>query len=161
MLGKIAFSIALIINSILMNSAIAAAFPRGCEVTGFAFTENFLILNDSGEQTLYLIQNRSDQQIELERYETRDVFMSPKLQSKLEPSNWAAFASDVENLHFKCFTNLENNTAQVNCSDVLEVCQYPRVKFALANMGNYWISTNKPQDQVIKDATSKGIYLKW
>ncbi len=159
MLGKISFSAALAL--VVLNSSSAAPFPKGCEVTGFAFADNFLVLNDKGDQTLYLIQNRSEQQIELERHETRDVFMSPQLQSKLEPTNWSAFASDVENLHFKCLSHLENNTAQVNCGDVLEVCQYPRVKFALANMGNYWVSTNKPQEQVIKDATSKGIYLKW
>jgi len=145
----------------LAGIGFAANFPHGCEVSGFGFSDNFLILNELGDQTLFLIQNRSDKQVELERYETRDVFMSPQLQSKLEPSNWAAFASDVSNLHFKCFVHENDNTAMINCGDVLEVCQYPRVKFALSNMGNYWVSTNKPQDQVIKDASAKGIYLRW
>ncbi|AHE67071.1 hypothetical protein [Legionella oakridgensis] len=149
--------------SIWTNMSIAATtvFPRGCEVSGFGYSDNYLILNDKGEQTFYLIQNRSDTQIELERHETREVFMSPTLKSKLDPSQWAAFASDLENLHFKCFTHQDNNVAMVNCNDVLEVCQYPRVKFALSNMGNYWVSTNKPQAQVIKDAVAKGILLRW
>jgi len=146
---------------ILTGASSAATFPHGCEVSGFGFSENNLVLNETGEQTFYLIQNRSNTTIELIRHETRDVFMSPQLQSKLAPSNWAAFASDVENLNFKCYAQQENNTAMVNCSDVLEVCQYPRVKFALSNMGNYWVSTNKPQGQVIKDAIAKGILLRW
>lgn len=147
----------------LLNASYAwtSTFPRGCEVTGFSYTDNFLILNEKGDQTLFLIQNRSDKKIELTRHETRDVFMSPELQSKLDVSQWAAFASDVENLHFKCFAIDEDNTAQINCSDVLDVCQYPRVKFALSNMGNYWVSTNKPQGQVVKDAVAKGILLRW
>lgn len=143
------------------NSMSAFAFPRGCEVTGFSYRENYLVLNEEGGQTFYLIQNRSNTQIEFERYETRDVFMSPKLQSKLNPSRWSAFAADVKDLHFNCYKHENNETALINCSDVLEICQYPRVKFALSNMGNYWVSTNKPQTQVIKDAIAKGILLRW
>ncbi len=152
---------ALALISLCTGGALAATFPHGCEVTGFGFNDNQLILNETGEQTLYFIQNHSDKPIELERHETRDVFMSPHLQSKLDPANWAAFASDITNLHFKCLTHDADNTSMINCSDVLDVCQYPRVKFALSNMGNYWVSTNKPQDQVIKDAVAKGIYLRW
>jgi hypothetical protein len=143
------------------HSVSASTFPRGCEVKGFGYTQNFLVLNELGEQTFYLIQNRSNSQIELERYDTSEAFMSPLLQSKIDAQNWAAFASDEANLHFRCYQHSNSNTALINCNDVLDVCQYPRAKFALANMGNYWVSTNKSQPQVIKDATDKGIYLKW
>ena len=142
-------------------AAAANAFPHGCEVRGFGYSENYLIVNDNGAQSFYLIQNRSTTPIELQRYETREVFMSPPLTAKLEPSNWAAFASDVENLHFQCFTKQNENSVKINCRDVLEVCQYPRAKFALANMGNYWVSINKTQFDVITEATNKGIYLRW
>lgn len=141
--------------------AAAGNFPHGCEVSGFAFSENYLILNEHGDQAFYLLQNRSGKAIELELYQTQEAFMSPKLHSKVEALNWSAFASDVANLHFKCFTQDGENTATVNCSDVLDVCQYPRVKFALSNMGNYWVSTNKEQGQVIRDAVAKGILLRW
>jgi hypothetical protein len=140
---------------------VSAPFPDGCEVTGFSYDKNFLVLNERGEQAFYLIQNRSEQPVELELHETKVVFMSPKLHSKLEPSHWSAFASDIENQHFKCFTQEGENTTIINCNDVLDVCQYPRVKFALSNMGNYWVSTNKEQGQVIKDTVAKGIWLKW
>lgn len=150
-----------LLTTLFTTSAVSGTFPRGCEVTGFGYSENYLILNEHGDQAFYLLQNRSNKPIELELYETKEVFMSPKLHSKLEPLNWSAFASDVENLHFKCFTQDGDNTAMVNCSDVLDVCQYPRVKFALSNMGNYWVSTNKEQGQVIKDAVAKGILLRW
>jgi hypothetical protein len=151
----------LIITSLLASTVLAAKYPRGCEVTGFGYNENYLILNDKGEQTFYLIQNLTKQKIELERHETRDVFMSPTLQTKLNPGKWAAFAADIEDLHFKCFTVDDEQTNLVNCNEVLDICQYPRVKFALSNMGNYWVSTNKPQSRVIKDAIAKGILLRW
>lgn len=149
--------------SLLLISTVQAAsiFPRGCEVTGFGYEQNFLILNETGNQSYYLLQNRSDTKIELERHETGDAFMSPPLQATIESGNWAAFASDVKNVNFKCYKHIEENTSIVDCREVLEVCQYPRVRFALSNMGNYWISTNKSQNGVIKDSVAKGIYLKW
>ncbi len=153
----IIFTLSILFTTVTFSST----FPRGCEVTGFGYSDNYLILNERGEQSFYLIQNRSDKSIELEHYETKNVFMSPKLHSKLDPLHWSAFASDVEGLHFKCFTQEGDNADMINCSDVLEVCQYPRVKFALSNMGNYWVSTNKDQGQVIKDAVAKGILLRW
>jgi hypothetical protein len=121
-------------------------------------------LNEKGEQAFYLLQNHSTQPIELSRYQTQEAFMNPLLQSRLEAEHWSAFASDIGNMYFKCtLLAVDENTpaVQINCSEVLDVCQYPRAKFALSNMGNYWVSTNKPQDQVIKDATAKGIYLHW
>lgn len=150
-----------ILLQLTFNSCVAEAFPRGCEVTGFGYSQNHLIVNDNGEQAFFLVQNRSDRNIELQRIEMREVFMSPPLTAKLLPGNWAAFASDIQNLHFQCFQVEGNNTAKIDCRDVLDVCQYPRVKFALSNMGNYWVSTNKSQRQVINDATAKGIYLRW
>lgn len=142
-------------------TALAGTFPRGCEVTGYGYSDNFLVVNEKGEQALYLVQNRSDSMIELERHEDQETFMSPPLKSKIAPTHWAAFASDVESLHFKCYTRDGANTAPVNCRDVLEVCQYPRVKFALSNMGNYWVAMNKPLAQIIQDTAAKGIYLRW
>lgn len=153
--------IILALQTLFTTLAFASNFPRGCEVTGFGYSNNYLILNERGQQAFYLVQNRSDKTIELEHYETKDVFMSPKLHSKLEPLHWSAFASDVEGLHFRCYRQEEGSTLTVNCSDALDVCQYPRVKFALSNMGNYWVSTNKDKGQVIKDAVAKGILLRW
>ncbi len=138
------------------------AFPRGCEVSGFGYNQNYLILNDAGKQSYYLMQNRSDAKIELEHQSADDSFMNPPLHAIFEPMSWGAFASDVQNLDFKCYKRLdENNTTVVNCQDVLDICQYPRVRFALSNMGNYWISFNKSQNDVIQESVAKGIYLKW
>ncbi len=153
--------IAFTLTTFLATTALSAPIPRGCEVKGFAYNDNDLVLNADGDQKFYLLQNHSNQSIEIERHETKDVFMSPKLHSKLDPSSWSAFASDVMDLHFKCYTQDGENTISLNCSDVLDICQYPRVKFALSNMGNYWVSTNKEQRLVIKDATAKGIFLHW
>lgn len=139
----------------------ANPFPRGCDVSGFGYDGRYLVLNSEGSQTFFLIQNHTNQPIQLQRHETRDVFMSPKLEANLAPHYWAAFSSDEPGMNFQCAIKQGESLSAVNCSDVLEVCRYPRARFALSNMGNYWASTNKTQDLVIKEAVAKGIYLKW
>lgn len=148
-------------TAISVNSYSASPYPRGCEVVGFGFQQNQLILNDTGKQTLYLIQNHSTHPISLEHITSSEVFMAPKLETKILPGYWAAFASNEANLHFKCSEQASDQTLESNCAELLDVCQYPRAKFALSNEGNYWISTNKPQSQVIHETATKGIYLKW
>lgn len=160
-LFKYVISSSIVLSSLTFGLSQASTFPRGCEVSGFGYDHNFLILNQSGEQSYYLIQNRSGNKIELERFETTDAFMTPPLQASLDADQWGAFASDVKNLNFKCYTHQKENTALIDCREVLDICQYPRVKFALSNMGNYWISINKTQSAVIQDSVAKGIYLKW
>ncbi len=154
-----------IVCSILISSSYAEVpgfFPKGCEVRGFGFSTDYLIINENGNQAFYLIQNKSNRNIELENHETNpEVFMSPKLECKISANRWSAFASDVKNMHFSCFANENGQRVQIKCSEVLEICQYPRVRFAISNMGNYWVSTNKPQSQVVKDSISKGIFLRW
>jgi hypothetical protein len=147
--------------SFFSHSIFATSFPRGCETNGFVFNHNFLILNPNGKQSFYLIENRTKETIRIQRHETRDVFMSPKLITNLNSSDWAAFASDEDHTYFKCAIKENDSKVAVNCNDVLEVCQYPRARFALSNMGTYWVSTNKPLDMVVKEAVGKGIYLKW
>ena len=140
----------------------SSIFPRGCEATGFVFYRDFLVLNEHGNQAFYLIQNHSDQTVEFEHIETKtDTFMSPKMEAKVAPSNWSAFASDVPQLYFRCYLQQNDKRVAVNCANFLNVCQYPRVRFALSNQGSYWVSTDKAQSQVIKDATAKGIFLHW
>lgn len=150
-----------LLNCYLTFATAAGIFPHGCEANGFTFTDNYLILNDDSKQTVYFLHNLSSNTIQLERHETRDIFMSPKLQSFVAPKNWSAFASDEKNLYFLCHKKNEEVLELVNCKEVLEVCRYPRAKFALSNMGNYWVSTNKSLESVIKEAVAKGIYLKW
>jgi hypothetical protein len=149
--------------SLLCHLSVAGtAMPRGCEVSGFGFQSLYATFNDTGSQTFFLIQNRSNLNIELERIATKNSFMTPRLQTKINANQWAALASDVSNTHFKCFIRgNKDEITPLRCGEVLQICQYPRVRFALSNMGTFWVSTNKPQQQVIKDATTKGIYLKW
>ncbi|MFT4058590.1 MAG: enhanced entry protein EnhB [Legionella sp.] len=152
----------IVCSALLISSAHALnSFPRGCEVTGFAYSQNYLILNDTGKQAYYLIQNHSDSRIELEHQASEEAFMSPPLHATLDSMNWGAFASDIKNLNFRCYKHIGEGTSPVDCRDVLDVCQYPRARFALSNMGNYWVSFNKSQSGIIQESVAKGIYLKW
>ena len=147
--------------SLLANTYAADSFPRGCEVTGYGYSQNYLLLNETGKQAYYLIQNRSNVRIELEHIANAEAFMTPQLRATLDPMAWGAFAADVKNLPFKCSQPSGESKYPVDCREVLDICQYPRVRFALSNMGSYWVSIIKSQAGVIQDSVAKGIYLKW
>lgn len=151
----------LILLSYPIYSVNAEIFPRGCELKDFGYENDRLILNSTGQQSFYLIQNRSNREIRLQRVELRDIFISPPLTAKISAMNWAAFASDVENFNFQCFILENDNAFPIDCQNVIDICKYPRARFAKSNMGNYWVSINKLQQQVLNDAVTKGIYLKW
>jgi len=154
-------SIAILSTLLCLPMPALADFPRGCESSGFGFDDPYVIFNDTDQQTFFLIENKFHQPLLLERVETEDTFMSPKLESKLNPGQWSGFASDMSNVHFQCFTRSSTTPTLVNCREVLTICQYPRAKFALSNQGSYWVSTNKPQTKIIHDASKKGILLHW
>jgi hypothetical protein len=161
LLFKKSSSVSLFFSALFFLPATALAFPQGCEASGFGFDDPYVIFNDTGNQTYYLIQNHATTPIELQRVETEDTFMSPKLKGKLNTKKWAAFASDTSDVHFQCFSGSGENKALINCREILTICQYPRVKFALSNMGSYWVSVNKSQKQVIRESIKKGILLRW
>jgi hypothetical protein len=139
--------------SLLSAHVCAESFPKGCEPRDFHFAGSNLILNETGDH--------SSQPVEIQRLRTNDTFMSPSLSVNLGAGAWGAFASDLLNLEFECHIKQGSNSQKMHCSQALEVCEYPRAKFALSNQGNYWVSSNKPQHEVINDAAAKGIYLHW
>lgn len=141
--------------------SLSQGFPRGCISQDHAFSNYNLLINETGGQRLFLIYNHSTALIELERQSTPDAFMSPSLSVQLGAGFWSAFASDITGLVFECHVKEGDNVRRVDCHDALSVCEYPHVKFALSNMGNYWVSANKPQREILEDAAAKGIYLKW
>ena len=141
--------------------ASAEPFPRGCEPKEYQLYQNMLILNPSGQQRLFVVHNNTTESIEIQRQTSPQDFMSPSMQVNLGPNSWSAIASDMSNLAFECHLNANDHTQKVNCGDYLSICVYPRAKFALSNMGNYWVSANKPQRDIINDVAAKGIYLHW
>ncbi|OGV27540.1 MAG: hypothetical protein A3F18_08035 [Legionellales bacterium RIFCSPHIGHO2_12_FULL_37_14] len=136
-------------------------FPHGCEAQDFQFYQGNLVLNKLGEQRLFIIYNHGTEQVEIKRLLTEDEFMAPNFLVYLAGGNWSAFASDLANLQFECHTKVNDFIQKVDCGQFLDVCVYPRAKFALSNMGNYWVSANKQQQDVVNEAAAKGIYLHW
>jgi len=153
--------IILAVNAAGFGTAAATSFPKGCEASGFQYDGLELVLNEEGKQTLYFIKNNDRQGITLKYREDKAVFMSAGWQTDVSPRRWAAFAADEKNMHFQCIARGRHQQEQVDCKQVLELCQYPRVKFAGSNMGNYWVSENKSLRQTMRAAIKKGILLRW
>lgn len=156
---RLFFMLTLVVPSFVSAATI---FPHGCESTDFQFHQGNLILNPQGEQRLFMIYNHTLSQLEIKRFLSEDEFMMANFLVYLGAGNWSAFASNITNLQFECSSKTEDGaTTKVDCAQFLDVCVYPRAKFAVSNMGNYWVSANKQQQDVVNDAATKGIYLHW
>jgi hypothetical protein len=139
----------------------ASEFPGGCKPMGYQFNKGYLLLNDLGKQTFFMIQNKSTTPVSILRVQTKDAFMSPKFESSISPYQWSAFASDSIHLPLACYSGDNQAGERIDCQAALDICEYPNVKFALSNMGTYWVSMNKSRQDIITDAVKTGIYLKW
>ncbi len=130
----------LFINTDTNARARRSAFPRGCQASGYHFTDGKLVINPDNadpHQTLYLIHNKSDTRVHVEYQKDPNAFMSPTWEADLDRNRWAAFATDKSNIPFKCKRKSRYEETDTDCGEALALCQYPRAKFALANMGNY------------------------
>ncbi len=160
-LRSIAIALLIVATAPTFGKVLTRPFFLGCHPVGFAFSENGIILNpltvEDQQQTLYLFHNRSIADIKIKANEQVDPNLVPSLTVKLNGDSWGAFATLKSGLVFLCYTD---QGAQVNCQNVLEVCQYPRAKFSGANNGTYWVSSNQTKFAARDEVVHKGILLK-
>ena len=154
-------SLILLGAGLLSMQAWSEGFPKGCEPRDYQFSHQHLILNETGQQRLFVIYNHTSFPVRIQRYQTQSFFMGPSLSVNLGAGEWSAFATDLRQMQLECRMPKGEQTYRVDCGQYLAVCEYPRAKFPVSNMGNYWVAANKPQREVINEAAAKGIYLHW
>jgi hypothetical protein len=143
----------------------AAKFPRGCQAVGYEFHNGELILTPvRGEpgplQTLYFMHNKSFSRVQLTAKKMLGQTFSPAYPNVIDPDQWGAFAIDQEQLDFVCSNEYRRGRLE-DCERLLEICQYPRAKFAEHNMGTYWVSNSETlTDSVEQVTTDFGVWLR-
>ena len=141
-------------------------FPRGCDEVGFTFQGNNLILtptSENPEQTLYLLHNLAGKRIQLVTQQPwRKKITDFNWKSSLDPYRWTAFALSRKNIAFMCrYDYISHEDRYINCMKALEVCEYPRAKFAEGKMGTYWIAENSSMREIVRRTIRSGILLRW
>lgn len=146
------------INSVSATHIRVEQLPIGCDATGYEFQNSLLVLNDTGKQHLYLIQNKTSIPIEIKYKPKKPIFMNIGYQTRLNQSRWAALATDEKEMPFECFNASTNKSLQ--CDTLIRVCLYRHAKFSLSNRGIYWVSRNTSLQQSKRLARAKGIWLR-
>ena len=142
-----------------------AKFPHGCKEVGYVFENSRVILRPmviDSKQTLYFFYNKSYYEIYLKYQKPSHLTFSADHKTYIDGDRWTALAMDESEMQFTC--SLVNGTrpmGQIDCARVLEVCQYPRAKFADSNMGIYWVIENSGLWRTIRKAIEVGILLRW
>lgn len=140
-------------------------FP-GCHEVGHEFVNGRLVLKpvqvEDYDQTLYFVHNLSYDRVKLQYDRDSGSAIYPLWGASLKADRWASFATDKDDLQFQCFSDYSSGFSEpINCDSVIEVCQFPRAKFAEHNRGNYWIPSNKSKYSTRNDAIRYGILLRW
>lgn len=157
------------VTIILLQSAVyakEALFPNGCRSVGYSFKHYTLILKPNlkgHSQSLYFIHNKTSQPLTFYQMRTGNEAYIMHLNNKIQPWQWGVFATDEKQVRFICATpSTTSDYGQiVNCENVVELCEYPNVKFSINNHGNYWAV---PSDEKIKarnNVIKQGVLLKW
>lgn len=143
----------------------ADKFPKGCHNTGFTYEHGYLVLRPNYEKqnrTLFLIKNNTSYNIELKTVkDPNDLFM-PEYDQTLPRYKTGVFAMEKPELHFKCIhVKGNNNTQEVRCDNVFQICEYDYAKFPHASMGTYWLDKTGTMRQAMWIAIKSGILLRW
>ena len=140
-------------------------FPLGCSNVGFYFkTPNVLLkpILTEQQQTIYFIHNISPHRIHFESIKPPEDLYALTYQTDIDPQRWAAFAFDFPQILFTCSTiQRQGQTTPADCSTLLDICEYPCVKFPDHGAGNYWASENSSMVETIYNANrGMGILLR-
>lgn len=147
-------------------SAKKLKFLHGCEEVGFRFDNGRLafipVQKTEENQTVFFIHNVSNTRLKIEFHKTFRTNLYPVWETTVNSDNWAAFATDRADISFTCLQeDYGDYTDEVDCGEVLQVCQYQNAVFASHNQGNYWISSNRSKYGTRNEVIRKGVLLKW
>lgn len=132
----------------------AQKFPEGCSNEGFTYEDKTIRFNsdNSPTQRVYLISNQSARAIHLNHIKS-DMGASAGWLSRIDKQQWSALAVNQPNFSLTCINYTPPNFGAISCQSIVSVCSYP----ATGNAGTYWVTENKPLDELLKTMQQRGI----
>lgn len=143
----------------------ARRFPIGCNNTGYSFNYNTVQIEtgeNNSQQTMYFVHNVAKQPITLYQMRTGEEPYVIHINNSIEAKQWAVYATDESLSRFICTvpSNQSRYGSIVNCSDVLEICQYTNAVFAPNGFGNYWAVSSMELSDAQAEVIAQGDLLK-
>lgn len=163
-----------------------SSLPTGCKRIGYLFSHKIVVLYPkkfNKKQGLYFFYNKTSSEIvNLYQMRTGNEPFTMYLNNVINVNEWGGFSSNESKVKFICTIKKEDksksketkfstnnllttNNSQygriVNCYDVLDVCQFPNVKYANNNEGSYWAVTSNSLENAIQEIIEQGILLRW
>lgn len=156
---------AVLAASVLSANAEPKQFPNGCKPVGFSYENGKLNLtpvsSSENVQTIFLFHNRSPQSIKFVSEKLPGQDFVPQYIHAMAPEQWSAFSISSKHLQFTCSSNDGEASSPISCEGSLDICQYPRAKFADHNSGTYWLKSASTMQEMIQVIVDDGILLRW
>lgn len=136
----------------------ALDFPSGCVSEGYEYRNNNLIINQSSSNlNLYLIHNVSEENFWLNHAMTDDPGASAGWGSEINTGNWSAIAMNKENFEMNCTILGAGEVKDLDCEKLVKVCKIQKPVFNSQDSGSYWVSENKPLNDLLESIKNGGI----
>jgi len=139
-------------------------FPHECTAQGYQLTPYSVTFTPTAKyhpQALYFVKNISNKNVNLLQTRTGDEDYVNYLQNTIKPNLWSSLALDEPETTFIC-TTTNNRTGKpfaIDCSKVLDICEFTRVRFGENHRGNYWISHNKSMRATFNSTKWHGVLM--
>ncbi|KTD66120.1 hypothetical protein [Legionella spiritensis] len=136
--------------------------PSGCRDLGYQFKLKALhLLPDEvgASQSMYLIYNKSGQDVNLYQMRDGESSRSLFLNHIVKAGQWAVFSTNERLVKFLCTVSDKKSRygRVIDCADNLRVCEYNNVKYGLNNKGNYWLINSSSRNAAVRAVVRYGI----
>lgn len=139
-------------------------FPSRCYPQGFDYHHKVLHFHphsDDNVQSMYFIHNISNSSVTLRQMRTGDEPFALNLNNTIRPNNWGVFAGRDKVIKYFCTKEKPGREYGeiIDCSKVLDICEYPNIEFAIINRGSYWVESSASMRSAQRSAIRKGALL--
>lgn len=139
-------------------------FPHGCFQKGYQFDYHHVIFRPTAKfqpQTVYFIHNVSNKKIKLFQSRTGNEPYVMHVNTAVLPNRWSVYATDEKKSKFICAVARKKGLHDrvVNCSRVLDICEFPWTRFGDNHRGNYWPIVNRSRGGAFRAMRYHGVVL--
>lgn len=138
--------------------------PSGCVSESYEFNGKNLVLSEiSSKQSLFLFHNVSSKGLLLNHPVGKDPGASAGWASSLSAGKWSALAingssTKIENFEITCSTMDDSGKLDyLDCRNIIKTCRVENPVFSSGDSGSYWVSEDKPLNDLLDAIKSRGI----
>ena len=164
------FIVTVLMGSFLVSDVVVSGkkeskrVPHGCFQQGYQFDYFHVIFTPTAKfhpQTVYFVHNVSKRSVKLFQSREGNEPYVMHINTTIIPKRWSVYATDEKKSKFICAVKNKKGLHDqvIDCSKVLDVCEFPWTRFGDNHRGNYWALTNRSKSGAFIGMRYHGVVL--